>query len=206
VLIFHLFHKIGTFFLICVAGLAILGYWLAPQEQLRPADAIVAISGDQGLRFEKAIELYEEGWGDYLIFSGAADDPSSPSNAAVMKQLAIADGISPDVIFVDETSRNTKENARHVAEIIASEEIRSYILVTSPYHQRRASIEFDRVVDESVVQINYSAKDENWRRSRWWVTPRGWYLTLTEATKIAISGAQDLVGGDSRPIQLSEAL
>src|SRR5450759_4182567 len=57
-------------------------------------DAIVAISGgDTQARASWAIGLYKNGWSKTLIFSGAAMDKSGPSNAAVMKKLAISAGV-----------------------------------------------------------------------------------------------------------------
>ena len=190
----HFLHKIGFVFLIFVGLLAWLGWWLAPQDVLRPADAVVVISGDQDRRFEKALELYQQGWADKLVFSGAADDPASPSNAQVMKKRAIKQGVLAENIFIDETARDTRENAQHIAELVESEGIRSVILVTSPYHQRRAFIEFRRVLPQRVVILNFSAKDDDWRRSRWWISPRGWYLTLSEGTKISLSYVQNSLG------------
>lgn len=191
--VFHFLHKLGVAFLLFIGLLAWLGWWLAPQDELLPVDAIVAISGDQGFRYEKALELYEEGWSDVLIFSGAAFDPGSPSNAQVMKRQAIAQGVLPKNIFIEEISRDTEENAAEVAKIVRTEGIRSIILVTSPYHQRRAHLEFDRALPENVVVLNYSARDDNWRRSRWWISPRGWYLTLSEGAKIALSFTQNAI-------------
>ena len=60
----------------------------------QPVDAIVAISGgDTQARASWAIGLYKNGWSNTLIFSGAAQDKSGPSNAAVMKKLAISAGV-----------------------------------------------------------------------------------------------------------------
>lgn len=177
-------------FLLFIGILALLGYWLAPQDELLPTDAIVAISGDQGRRYEEALHLYQEDWSNVLIFAGAARDPDSPSNAQVMKKQAISQGVLPKNIYIEEESRNTKENAEFVADIVREQGLRSIILVTSPYHQRRASIEFRRALPEDVKVLNYSARDDDWRRSRWWNSPRGWYLTLSESAKIALSAAE----------------
>src|SRR5579862_552656 len=46
-----------------------------PQPAPTPSDAIVVISGDEQMaRFAEGVNLYEQGFGHYLVFSGAAYD------------------------------------------------------------------------------------------------------------------------------------
>jgi uncharacterized SAM-binding protein YcdF (DUF218 family) len=180
----HILHKLAMMLLGIIGLFALLGWYLAPQDRLRPADAIVTVSGDDGERLKTAITLKQEGWAPLLIFSGAAHDPSSPSNAATMRHAAILAGIDPNLIIIEEGSRNTRENAERTARIIDERRIESIILVTSPYHQRRAAHEFRQALGGDVDIINHSAQDHNWRRSRWWNNPRGWYLTVTETPKL----------------------
>lgn len=175
---------------LAVAGLVLLagiGWYLSPQDELKGADAIVAISGDDGARLDTAIALYNEGWAKNLIFAGAASDPKSPSNALVMQDIAVKNGVPASAIEIEEVSKNTQENADFTAKIIKEKGYGRIILVTSPYHQRRASIEFNRALSGQVEIINYSAVDASWRRSRWWITPRGWYLTVSETPKVMYS-------------------
>ena len=179
-----------------------LGAFLSPSDQLRPVDAIVAISGDRGLRYQQALQLYNQGISDNLIFSGAAKDPASPSNALVMKRKAIASGVPEEAIYIDETSYSTRENARNVARIIAEQNFDSIVLVTSPYHQRRASLEFSWALGERDVNIiNYSTDDDDrWHQSLWWASPRGWYYSSSETGKIALTLLQRLFGATGEPI------
>src|SRR6218665_3282858 len=66
------------------------------------ADAIVVVSGgDTEARTAAGINLYKEGWADYLVLSGAALDKSGPSNAATMKSQAEEAGIPEYAILVD---------------------------------------------------------------------------------------------------------
>ena len=149
--------------------------------------AIVAISGgDTPARTEQAIELYQNGWADKLVFSGAALDKSGPSNAEVMKRQAIAAGVSESVILTEETSENTQQNAAMSLSVFEDNDIHSVILVTSAYHQRRAGLEFGRTVGSSVRVVNHPvAEDKQWS-PWWWTTPGGWWLALGEFFKIII--------------------
>lgn len=175
---------VGLLLVVGVGLLAAAGFWLAPRTELTKADAIVAVSGgDTVSRAKEAIKLYQEGWAPVIIFSGAAKDPNSPSNAEAMRRIALAEGVPPDVILMDENSLTTKQNANEVALLLDVLNLKSIILVTSPYHQRRAYLEFRDRLDPGINILNHPAIDQTWGRRNWWLTPKGWYLTLTETPK-----------------------
>ena len=160
------------------------------RSKCQKVDAIVAVSGGKThIRAAEAIQLYKDGWADYLIFSGAAKDEDGPSNAAVMRRQAIEAGVPAQSILTDESSRTTHQNAKETAEIIQENNINRIIVVTSPYHQRRAGLEFDRLTGESVHVLNHPAShDPDWG-AFWWLTPRGWWLAGGELVKITVTHA-----------------
>ncbi|HVQ44229.1 MAG TPA: YdcF family protein [Candidatus Saccharimonadia bacterium] len=162
-----------------------IGYYLSPQDPLAKADAVVAISGGETkTRTAEAIKLYQDGYAAHLIFSGAALDPNSPSNAKTMGATARDAGVPSAAIALDELANNTRENANGVAAIIRDKHLHSIILVTSPYHQRRAYLEFRRALGQDFVIINHSSYDGEWRRSHWWATPTSRSLTFAELQKV----------------------
>jgi len=176
--------SIGLLVVAFVLVLGGLGWYLAPRDELTKADAIVAISGgDTRARTLTAAGLYKDGWAPSLVVAGAAADPGSISNAVAMRRIAIAEGGVPsNVIRTEDDSRNTEENAYNVAETFP-ETPEKIILVTSPYHQRRAYNRFKVALPDTEI-INYPAFDKTWRRSLWWITPEGWYLTISESVKL----------------------
>lgn len=144
------------------------------------ADAIVAISGgDTIARADEAIKLYQNGWAPRLIFSGAAADTSGPSNAAVMKQRAIDAGVDANVVTIEDTSQNTSQYASATTTIFEQQGIRSAILVTSAYHERRAGLEFQRRTTKVNLRLHPVAHDKQWS-AWWWLTPAGWILAIPE--------------------------
>lgn len=162
-----------------------IGYYLAPQDQLAKADAIVAISGgDTAARTTEAVKLYQDGWAPILIFSGAALDPSSPSNASAMASAARDAGVPATAILLDENATDTRANATGVAKLVRDNHYQSIILVTSPYHQRRASLLFHRELGSNYPIINHSGLDNDWRRRDWWDSPKSLALTLSELQKV----------------------
>lgn len=168
-----------------VVGLVLgIGHYLSPQDSLQNSDAIVAISGgDTNSRAAEAIKLYKAGYAPTLIFSGAALDQSSPSNAQAMEDLALAQGVPASHILLDEASQNTAQNASQVATLAHARGYKQIILVTSPYHQRRAAITFHHALGSSIVIINHSAPDATWSASGWWRHPGDIGLTFSELQK-----------------------
>lgn len=154
--------------------------------QIKSVDAIVAVSGgDTDARTKEAVKLYQNGWADKLIFSGAAEDKSGPSNAQAMKNIALSLGVPESSIFMDENSTNTKENAKNVKKIFVDNDIKKVILVTSGYHQRRANLEFGRYASGVKIYNHPVAVDKDW--SDWWFfSIRSWILAISEVVKIGI--------------------
>lgn len=184
--------------------IALVGVYLAPNDLracnetptqrngCEAVDAIVAVSGgNTSLRAAEAIKLYKNGWAKYLMFSGAAQDADSPSNATVMKVQALDAGVPASAIIVENASRNTRQNAENTSKLFVDRNIKRVIVVTSPYHQRRAGLEFQTTVSQNIIVKNHPVdNDPDWPWY-WWATPRGWWLAIGEIAKIGVSQAGD---------------
>lgn len=150
------------------------------------ADAIVVVSGgDTKARTQAGIDLFKNGWADALVLSGAAFDKSGPSNAAAMQEQAISAGVPRSAIFIDEEAINTKQNAENTQSIFKDNNFADVILVTSGYHQRRASLEFNKRTDGIVIRNYPVVSDKDWSWA-WWLTPRGWWLAGGEVVKVVV--------------------
>ncbi len=168
-----------------VAVLAGVGHWLDVTDPLAKADAIVAISGDTGARAETAIALWKQGYAPLLIFSGGSSDPQSVASAELMKRSAVAAGVPANAIAVEGASATTEENAERVAELMKTRGLVSAILVTSPYHQRRAAMLFEREFSRAALTFrNHPADDPSWDPNLWWTSDPSRSLTLVELAKL----------------------
>ncbi len=173
----------GSIFVVAV--LVGIGHWLDVSDPLAKADAIVAISGDTGARAETAIALWKQGYAPLLIFSGGSSDPQSVASAELMKRAAVAAGVPADAIAVEGASATTEENAERVAELMKSRGLVSAILVTSPYHQRRAAMLFEREFGRVALTFrNHPADDPEWDPNLWWTADPSRSLTLLELAKL----------------------
>jgi uncharacterized SAM-binding protein YcdF (DUF218 family)/glycosyltransferase involved in cell wall biosynthesis len=114
----------------------------------RSADAIVVLAGGVGEsgragggaqeRLKQAIDLYRAGYAPYLVLSSGF--VYSFHEAQVMRTLAIDQGVPAAAIALDERATNTYENVRYVDEILRDHRWRRILLVSSPYHMRRATM------------------------------------------------------------------
>jgi uncharacterized SAM-binding protein YcdF (DUF218 family) len=172
-----------------IAAAALLGTGLfldTPQPAPTASDAIVVISGDEQLaRFQEGVNLYQQGLGHYLVFSGAAYD-NGTSNADVMRSLAVERGVPDAVILEEPLGEDTWGNAIFTRQVLEAHGLRSAILVTSPYHARRAELTFDAAYTGSGIEVMvHSSPDSQWRKLSWWKQPETRRLTFAELKKLA---------------------
>ena len=169
-----------------VFALAATGHALAVEDPLEKADVIVAISGDTGARTNTAVSLWKQGLAPIIVFSGSAIDPDSVSSAEIMRREALRQGVPEAATIIEPASATTEENATEVAKLMVARKLRSAILVTSPYHQRRADLLFRRAFEPAgLILRNYPARDSEWDPNLWWVREPLRSRTLIELAKLA---------------------
>lgn len=110
------------------------------------ADAIVVFAGGVGEsgragggaqeRLKQAVDLYRGGYAPRLIVSSGY--VYSFHEAEVMRALAVDQGIPASVIVLEERASNTFENVKFVSAILHEHRWSRILLVSSPYHMRRA--------------------------------------------------------------------
>ena len=161
----------------------LVGQYLSPADVLNKADVIVVVSGDSD-RMKHAVDLYKQGFAHKLILSGAAKKGFT-SNALAMQLEASRSGIPNEAIILEERANDTYENALFTKEIIKSQGIKSLILVSSPYHQRRVYETFSYVLgDEGILLQNSPSIYSNWKVDNWWLSETNTHLTNEEILKI----------------------
>jgi uncharacterized SAM-binding protein YcdF (DUF218 family) len=88
----------------------------------------------------EAARVYQLIHPDTVISSGGVIDPDQPEDPAgeTMKDALVRLGVPADRIIVEGVSRNTREEALTVAEMLPSLAVKHVVLVTSAIHMRRA--------------------------------------------------------------------
>jgi len=123
------------------------------------ADAIVVFAGGVGEtgkagggaqeRLNEAVELYRGGYAKYLVLSSGY--VYSFKEAEQMRDLAIAQGVPVGSIVLEERSTNTYQNVTFTNDILRDHKWTSILLVSSPYHMRRATMVWRKVAPEIAV-------------------------------------------------------
>lgn len=104
--------------------------------------------GQAADRFIQAAKLVHSGVAEKVIVTGGNGflNRKLPPEADFVKAELIHNGISPALIFTENKSRNTKENAIFTKSLIDSLGMKGpFILVTSAMHMRRCEAEFNKV-------------------------------------------------------------
>lgn len=151
-------------FLIIVASLTltnmegcvkVLAQYLVKEDVLVKSDAIVVIGGfENEKRLDYGVELYKKGYGNKMIVSGAGDK-SFITNYLTSKDVKKED------ILIDEVAYTTYENAVYVKKLVDDNRIKSFILVTSPDHSKRAWLSFDKIFKNSGIKILISSNKDS---------------------------------------------
>ncbi len=90
-----------------------------------------------------AVGLAQAGRARHLLMTGGPVSHPRPE-AWAMRDLAVAAGLAPDRVAVEDRARNTIDNARLSAVIVAERGWRSLAVVTDSYHLPRALYVFRR--------------------------------------------------------------
>jgi uncharacterized SAM-binding protein YcdF (DUF218 family) len=116
------------------------------------ADAIVVFAGGVGEsgqagggyqeRVKRAIELYKNGYAPYLVLSSGY--VYSFREAEVMRALAVDQGVPASAITLEQHAASTYDNVRFVKAILDDHHSSTILLVSSPYHMRRAVMTWHR--------------------------------------------------------------
>jgi uncharacterized SAM-binding protein YcdF (DUF218 family) len=134
-----------------------MGNFLIINEMPQKSDVIIILAGDYGERVAYGGKLYLSGYADKVLLSG---------NDSGMKQQALSQGIPESAILLEDQSRTTFENAKYSFKIVQAQGFKSVIVVTSPYHTRRASIiftQFFRGIFLTICPVPYNpAMTRNW--------------------------------------------
>ncbi len=151
--------------------LVAIGRWLVVERPLQSADVVVALGGDRE-RQEAAVGLLKQGQAQWVLFVGSDVRLRDYECLGVPAERVVA---PPWPAYT------TQEEALATREVVEERGFRSVLVVTSPYHLRRALWTFRRVLrDDSVTIGGVSASDHGFSIEAWWKSHIGRKAVLTE--------------------------
>ncbi len=121
-------------------------------QKPQAADSIVVFAGGVGEsgkagqgyeeRVQHAADLYKNGYAKNLIFSSGYT--YALKEILIMKALAVSMGVPQEAIILEDKAKNTYENVIFTKDILNKEKQKKILLVSSPYHMRRALLVFKK--------------------------------------------------------------
>ena len=183
-LLLVLFLALLFLFLFRVPLFLAMGRYLAVQNDLKKSDVIVVLAGERGERVVQAVKLYRDGWAPLILMSGGPGEAGIPLSE-IMKSQAVKLGVPAKAILQESRSLDTGEDALFTREILEKLPVNRLILVTSPYHARRAAGIFRRVFKGSGVEVLIYPVQESWLKlDGWWTRKLDAKYILMEYMKI----------------------
>ena len=148
--------------------LGALGACLIRADEPARADYAVVLGGDaQGHRIIEGAELVRKGFVRKVLVSGPCCCYGVPESDMAVS-FAVNRGYPADIfIKVPHNGTSTWQEAQILIPELRRLGARSFLLVTSDYHTRRAGRTFRRLADGLAMRV-VAAPDEHFRWNSWW--------------------------------------
>lgn len=172
------------------------GRYLIIDTPLQKADAIVMLDGGRTGRWLEAAELYKEGYAQHVLLSPGYADPAGdrlrssgvryPRAVDVVREVYTQLGVPAESIQIMPGGYdNTADEAAGARRIAQIRGWTSIIVVTSPYHTRRALYAFQREFSGTGVTVQARAsRFEQARPDGWWRSRSDLRWVLSEMQRL----------------------
>ena len=179
-----LLHLLGGLLFVVAFALA-AGRFLEAADPPARADAIVVLGGNVD-RVRRGIALYEGGFAPTVVFSGGQlkDAGLACSSAQLSLEAALELGLPEGAAVIAPEAQSTYEEALNVHKLVRERGWRSLIVVTDPFHTRRAGRTFRALLPGVEVHVS-AAPNPDHDPARWWQSERGLLAVINETIKLA---------------------
>lgn len=103
-------------------------------------------------RLNRGLELYDKGYGDYIIVSGGKGQGENISEAKAMKNYLVYKGVDSSRIIMEDKSMSTMENLSNSKKVMEEKGLKTAIIVSNKYHLKRASL----MAESQEIEGSYS--------------------------------------------------
>ncbi len=167
--------------------------WLIVEDPIERADAVVALSGGEGERLQASINLYQQGRAGCLLLVGPAipllkvyTGEDSLTQGEAKRRIAVRRGVPPDSVFLSLGATSTWEEAQATLAEARARNWQSIILVTDPYHSRRARATFRHTFRGLPIRLavyHLPLERSSYHPEKWWDRERDLMAVMTETIK-----------------------
>jgi uncharacterized SAM-binding protein YcdF (DUF218 family) len=145
---------------------------LVDNDCIKVSDAIILLEGDGLNRYQHAIDLYNQGAADFIVFSGGITNykyGSFPYEDVLPHILET--GFPSDKLIHEARSLNTREQAVEIVKLAKTNNWKRLILIASNDHQYRAYLTFLKEVlvsDVPLILYNSPVRTLKWFEETGW--------------------------------------
>ncbi len=166
--------------------------YLAEEDLPQTSDLIFVFGAKTPARVEKAIELYHKGYAPRMMLSGGNPfyDQQSISEAERYRDIAIKNGVKPNDIIVETSSITLPDNVGASLNQLKATNIaiKSWILINSPYSQRRGYGIFQKHTEDDVQLYRVNCPTAQiYSRDQWFRNPEGIKVVFNELVKLKLT-------------------
>jgi uncharacterized SAM-binding protein YcdF (DUF218 family) len=165
----------------------LIGNFLIVEDPLKSADIIHVIAGED-YRTDYAIQLYKQGYGKTLFFTGGWCTYHNYYHGEHAEARSLAQGVTLSAIAYDDSRvTSTYMEAERLKDWIerSPTPIRSVIVVSDPFHMRRARWTYRRVLGVGIeIQMAPVSFEMTPYLQRWWLDPLSKKYVMDEYLKL----------------------
>lgn len=165
-----------------------MGSYLVVSNELEYANAIVILSGGDESRMQEALELYNQNYSNLIILTetGNVVEGYDHLHSFDMRIELLNNGIpSGNILLTDQVATSTQEEAEAVKRLLITRQSISCIVVTDPYHTRRAYLIFRDVFADTGIKVMIHPTSPHWfSANTWFLKINGWRFVVLEYLKL----------------------
>ena len=143
-------------------GQAFSSFWrrcLVVSVPMEKADALIVLGGEPLARPQEAARLYSHGVAPVIYVTGEGD-------SARNRQVLMSSGVPSSAILLETKATTTFGNAMLLKPLLEKAHVTSALIVTSPFHSRRALATFRKLIPG----VRFGVVDAS---ISWWEKPQG---------------------------------
>lgn len=155
-----------------------------------PADLVFVAASPSLSSIKPAISLYKSGLAPLILISGAGRMPDGRPEWEAYTAYAEDNGVPASALLTERVARNTLENFRFGAAMIAARPggwsgITTVALCAKPFHMRRVVMTARQQLPQGLNLLACPPADStDLTRDNWWMTERGRKRVLSELARI----------------------
>lgn len=154
--------------------------WLYDPEPPVASDLLVILGGGSEERLLTGLDLYRAGLAPMILITDGAGFPDTE-----MEHLEEQGVPARSLVAPLRPATSTYEDALTIRQVVLRKSLNSILVVTSPYHCRRARLILHRVVGGLGVRITVTPSVSLYMdMEHWWRSHQGWITVSAEFPKL----------------------